>query len=82
MARPKGSPNRKTLALEELCDQMGIHPFVEMLKALTVTDEPRERFRMAAEIAQYLYPKRKAVELSASEDKGFIITVKDYTKDK
>lgn len=39
-----------------------------------------DRFRAIIELAGYLYPKRKAVALSADEDSGFKIIIEDFTK--
>ena len=78
--RAKGTPNRKTQSLMQICEEMGLEPFVEMILAMQQVHEPKERFRMAAEICQYLYPKRKAVEHSTEEGKGFKIVIEDYKK--
>lgn len=43
------------------------------------TIDPAVRAKSAAEACQYLYPKRKAVELSTADDAGFAIVIKDYT---
>jgi len=37
-----------------------------------------DRFSAAKELASYMYPKRKAVALSADEEKGFNIIITDY----
>lgn len=80
--RQKGTPNRKTLSLIEKCEEYGIDVFEEMLKALQQEPEPKERFNMAKEIAQYIYPKRKAIEHSTDQEKGFVMVIKDYTDKK
>jgi hypothetical protein len=79
MARPKGVPNRKTQALIDICEEFGLNPFVEMIMNYKELESPRERFDAAEKLAQYIYPKRKAIEVSTDEDKGFTIVVKDYT---
>lgn len=40
---------------------------------------PELRQKSAKEASEYLYPKRKAVELSSDEDKGFRVIIDDYT---
>lgn len=76
--RAKGIPNRKTQSLIDKCDEFRIDPFVEMLKALQEEQEPKERFKMAAEISQYIYPKRRAMEHSMDQEKGFKVVICDY----
>lgn len=80
--RQKGTPNRKTLSLIERCEDYGYDSFEEMIKAAMEETEPKERFRMASEIAQYIYPKRKAIEHSTDGEKGFKIVIEDYSSAK
>lgn len=45
------------------------------------TIDPAVRMKAAAEASQYLYPKKKALELSAdSENAGIKIIIEDYSK--
>ncbi len=78
--REKGTPNRKTQSLIELCEEHGLHPFVEMILNYKLVDDPIKKFDMAERIAQYVYPKRKAVELTGSEGEPVTIEVviRDY----
>lgn len=39
---------------------------------------PELRFQAAKEASKYLFPQRKAVELSTQDDAGFKIIVEDY----
>jgi hypothetical protein len=39
---------------------------------------PETRLNAAKEASQYLFPKRKALELSTDEEKGFKIILEDY----
>lgn len=78
MARPKGlpktggrvagTPNRNTQALLEKLDRMGCNPIEGLAKIAvdpaTTTDL---KVRCFAELAQYIYPKRKAVDFSLDE---------------
>lgn len=61
--RKKGTPNRKTQDLEDLCAAKGINPF-ELLLEFTGPAPLEIRFAALKEICQYLYPKRKAIEHS------------------
>lgn len=55
-----------------------------VLKDGSVFEEERisleTRLAAAKETAKYLYPQRKAVELSTDEDKGFRIVVEEYVR--
>lgn len=71
--RRKGSPNKKTLALMEKAQALGIDPF-EILLLFAKGDcvalgyppgsiDPVSRLKAASDACQYLYPKRKAIQL-------------------
>ena len=69
--RIAGTPNRKTTEIMELMDSLGCNPIEGMATiALDMNNPPDLRGRMHAELAQYIYPKRKAMELSGSVDAG------------
>src|SRR5918911_849761 len=63
--RQKGTPNRATLAVAERLAALGCDPIEGMANlALDPSNTPELRARMYAELAQYVAPKRKAVEHS------------------
>jgi hypothetical protein len=65
-ARTAGTPNRKTQEVSELLESLGCDPVEGMARIATnEKHSPELRGRMFAELAQYVYPKRKAVELAA-----------------
>lgn len=76
--RQKGTPNKVTQSLEEKCALMGVDVFEEMLKIATNEEHP-DRFSCLKELAQYLYPKRKALEISNGEGDGFRVILCDYS---
>ena len=76
--RKKGTLNVKTAALEEICQKHNIHPFEAMVKLALTTDKDDLRFNALKELCQYLYPKRKAVEVSNASEEGFKIILEDY----
>lgn len=76
--RKKGTLNRQTVALEEICEKHKINPFEAMIKLALTTDKDELRFNALKELCQYLYPKRKAVEVSNSSEEGFKIILEDY----
>lgn len=66
--RAKGTPNKKTQTLMELCEQKGINPFEGLIDLALSTLDDGLRFQCHKELCQYLYPKRKALEVSGSMD--------------
>lgn len=71
--RKKGTPNRRTAEVAERLAALDCDP-LEGMAALAMDDSnaPELRGRMYAELAQYLYPKRRAIE-SAPEEKQQVI---------
>jgi hypothetical protein len=63
--RTAGTPNRKTQEISALLESLGCNPIEGMARIATnEAHSPELRGRMYAELAQYVYPKRKAVELA------------------
>ena len=64
--RTAGTPNRRTQEIQELLESLGHNPIEAMVQ---IANNPKAslelRGRMNAELATYLYPKRKAMELAA-----------------
>jgi hypothetical protein len=66
--RKKGTPNRITREAAERLEDLGCDPIEGMARLAGDTkNTPELRGRMYAELAQYVYPKRKAVEHSGAE---------------
>ena len=87
MARTKGTPNKPKRALIALLQEKypGYHPVIEMAKVANDPDaDPKMRFDANKEVAQYIEPKRKAVEYRDSEGNSmapaFVMTVNAKTK--
>lgn len=92
MGRPAGSLNKKTQALIDRAEDMGVDPF-EILCLVAKGDakalgydtsagyrmDIELRFSAAKELAQYIYPKRSAVKVSTGDEDGFKIIIEDYT---
>jgi|GEM_PF-4530491 len=82
--RPTGSKSKSTLEVEAILEEVGIDPIrtmAEMLKnqhncmqRKTKGFNPKLTYDLAKELAQYVAPKRKAVELTGAvgvvEDEG------------
>lgn len=61
--RPRGSLNKKTQDLFDLCGKERIDPFRELLK-LCKSDDVPTKLQAISTACKYLYPIRKAVEVS------------------
>ena len=63
--RQKGTPNRRTQEAQQILAELGCDPIEGMARIATDESNSAElRGRMLAELAQYAYPKRKAVEVT------------------
>ncbi len=66
--RMRGTPNRRTLEVIERLDLLGCDPLEGMARIAMDAANPIElRGRMFAELASYVYPKRRAVEVKGDE---------------
>jgi hypothetical protein len=64
--RQKGTPNKRTEEIQAKLEQMGCDPLEGMARlAVDENNSPELRGRMYAELAQYVAPKRKAIEHSS-----------------
>lgn len=66
--RKIGTPNQPTTDLFEICRRQGIDVFEEMVTIAANMKDPAARFSCWKEVAQYLYPKRRALEVSGDVD--------------
>lgn len=61
--RQKGTPNKKTL---NFIDELGnFKPVQELLNLFAYTTDENLKFAIIKEILKYVYPQRKAVEMTA-----------------
>ena len=77
--RTRGTPNRRTVDIQEKLAAMGCDPIAGM--AAIATDEKQDialRAAMYKELAQYVAPKRKAVEMSGVD--GAELTLADLVR--
>jgi len=68
--RKKGTPNKKTLEIQERINALDYDPITTMVKVSqqAMADENYALAgQMAKELAQYVYPKRKAIEHTSEE---------------
>ena len=77
--RSKGQINKKTQDLFDKCEKLGVDPFEGLL--LIARDGEKEETRLAAykEICQYLFPKRKAIEMEVKSGLRRIVRKLDGT---
>ncbi|MDX1453487.1 MAG: hypothetical protein R3183_13085 [Oleiphilaceae bacterium] len=87
--RPKGTPNKRSQEVAEKIKAMGCDPIEGMARiAMQAEDEAaiQERFQdkkdaltlagnMYKELAQYVAPKRRAVEVSSDPDQPLATTI-------
>jgi hypothetical protein len=74
--RKKGTPNKDKLPLQQKAEELGVDPFqilllfakgdVAALGIEVITAD--QRLRAASEACQYLYPKRKAIQVDQDTD--------------
>ena len=70
--RRKGTPNKGSLTVAEKMELLGCDPIAGMVDiAMNVKNSPETRGRYYSELAQYLYPKRKALEISDEQSTDF-----------
>lgn len=65
--RVKGTPNKDTRNLWAICERMNFNPFealVQFAQTGGLEADENLRFNAAKEVAQYILPKRKAIEHS------------------
>ena len=68
--RTKGTPNKKTQLVQQQMEDLGFDPIESMIEICNqaMTDKNYALAgQMAKELAQYVYPKRKAVEHTSGE---------------
>ncbi len=69
--RPKGSPNKPKRALLRMLEEQfpGWHPVTQLAEiANNVENDLRTRMDAAKEVAQYVTPKLKAIEIQGSTE--------------
>ncbi len=73
--RTAGTPNKRTAELTERLAELGCDPLEGLARiAADPATEPALRARVYADLLPYLYPKRKAVELSGFDGGDLRVT--------
>tara|TARA_Y100000114_G_scaffold92639_1_gene86096 strand:- start:372 stop:662 length:291 start_codon:yes stop_codon:yes gene_type:complete len=80
--RPKGSLGEKTKAVQAKLDELGCDP-IEALANISMdnSNTPELRFQANKELAQYVAPKRKAIEMDANLDGGLKVNVVQFAEE-
>lgn len=66
--RKPGTPNKETKELFDVCLKNGVEVFEAMVILAKQETDPFSKFAMLKEIAAYLYPKRKALEVQIKSE--------------
>ena len=80
--RPKGALGEKTKAVQAKLDQLGCDP-IEALANISMdnSNTPELRFQANKELAQYVAPKRKAIEMDANLDGGLKVNLVQFAEE-
>lgn len=74
--RTKGTPNKATADLVERLTALDCDPIEGMAQiAMDMANPPELRGRMYAELAQYVFPKRRAVETRVDDGPKVIFQI-------
>src|SRR5262245_47763435 len=80
-ARVKGTPNKRMRDLTERLTELGCDPVEGMARlAMDPNSSPDLKGRMYTELAQYVYPKRRAVEQTVIDTKDEVTAEEILTK--
>ncbi len=74
--RKPGTPNKKSAEVRELLLSLKCDPITGMARiAMNSKNPPELRGRMYSELAQYMWPKRKAIEVSGDDGGPYILAI-------
>lgn len=62
--RRSGTPNKKSVAMAEILESCGLDPVKKLVNEILPALEPEGQAKVLLELTTYLYPKRKAIEVS------------------
>ena len=80
--RHKGSLGEKTKAVQAKLEELGCDP-IEALANISMdnSNTPELRFQANKELAQYVAPKRKAIEMDANLDGGLKVNLVQFAEE-
>ena len=77
--RPKGALGEKTLAVQTKLEKLDCDPIEALAMIAKDTNNTAElRFQANKELAQYIAPKRRAVEMDAAIDGGIKVNLLSF----
>ena len=80
--RPKGSLGEKTKAVQAKLDELGCDPIEALANiSMDTSNTPELRFQANKELAQYVAPKRKAIEMDANLDGGLKVNLVQFAEE-
>jgi hypothetical protein len=80
--RPKGSLGEKTKAVQAKLEELGCDPIEALANiSMDTSNTPELRFQANKELAQYVAPKRKAIEMDANLDGGLKVNVVQFAEE-
>ena len=78
--RPKGSLGTMTERVLELFDELSFDPLRELVTIYQSSEtDKRTKVRIAIELAQFVAPKLKAIDVQTANNPGIVINVVQYT---
>lgn len=75
--RTKNTPNKRTGVLEDILGTFD--PAERLVKLFDQTDDEHIKFGILKELMKYVYPQKKALEVSTTDDAGIKVIIEDYT---
>lgn len=75
--RKKGTPNKASLPILELCEKHNCNPAEALIKCM---EDPEYRFLAAKELMQYIYPKKRALEVDANVNMELAQKAQEYSE--
>ena len=79
--RKKGTPNRLNMGVSEALEEKGIDCVDELLKIAQNSDKDDIKMAVYKELLKYIYPQRKAVEMSGELAGGYVVNINNEAVD-
>lgn len=79
--RAKGTPNKKTMALEEFLERNDFNPLQKILDAFPLLD-PEQQVTAGLKLMKFIYPEKRAVDHTFTPEAIEALETFDKFKDK
>lgn len=60
--RVKGTPNKRTQLVGEICEEYNFDPIRAMIQLFLDSEDANLKAKLASDVAQYVYTKKKSLE--------------------